>query len=140
MLYERHDDSFEATLATMVRNCYYFIVLLLLLFDPQRRQARRASERLLRIIEKVGILFAFTFNMTHSESQNETFNGSHIGKCFQLSIVSALKCYRILIQFTIVLSSIYTDRVISLKIPPPLSNSCNTACHVSIYCCCMSHL
>ena len=87
MLYERHDDSFEATHATMVRNCYYFIdtaILLLLLFDPQRRPARRASERLLRIIEKVGILFAFTFNRTHSKSQNETFNGSHIGKCFQL--------------------------------------------------------
>ena len=63
-------------------------ILLLLLYDPQQKRARRASERLLRIIEKVGILFAFTFNMTDNDSQNELFNDSHIGKCFQGNIRS----------------------------------------------------
>ena len=38
------------------------------------------SERLLRIIERVGILVALTFDNTRNETQNATFEGSHIGK------------------------------------------------------------
>ena len=39
------------------------------------------SERLLRIIEGVGILVALTFNRAQNETQNATFERSHIGKC-----------------------------------------------------------
>ena len=37
------------------------------------------SERLLRIIERVGILVAFTFDSAQNETQNATFEGSHLG-------------------------------------------------------------
>ena len=39
------------------------------------------SERLLRIIERVGILFTITFDDTRNETQNESFNRTHLGKC-----------------------------------------------------------
>ena len=38
------------------------------------------SERLLRIIERVGILVALTFDSARNETQNVAFEGSHIGK------------------------------------------------------------
>ena len=38
------------------------------------------SERLLRIIERVGILFTYNFDVAQTETQNVTFEGSHLGK------------------------------------------------------------
>ena len=38
------------------------------------------SERMLRIIERVGILVALTFDGDQNETQNANFNRSHIGK------------------------------------------------------------
>ena len=37
------------------------------------------SERLLRIIERVGILVALTFDRSQNETQNKTFERSHLG-------------------------------------------------------------
>ena len=37
------------------------------------------SERLLRIIERVGILVGRTFDDTQNETENVTFEGSHLG-------------------------------------------------------------
>ena len=39
------------------------------------------SERLLRIIERVGILVALTFDSEQNETQSATFERSHISKC-----------------------------------------------------------
>ena len=38
------------------------------------------SERLLKIIERIGILVARTFDSGRNETQNATFEGSHLGK------------------------------------------------------------
>ena len=38
------------------------------------------SERLLWIIERVGILFTFTFDSAQNETQNKAFIRSHLGK------------------------------------------------------------
>ena len=38
------------------------------------------SERLLKIIERIGILVALTFDSGRNETQNATFEGSHLGK------------------------------------------------------------
>ena len=37
------------------------------------------SEQLLRIIERVGILVGYTFDDAQNETQNATFEGSHLG-------------------------------------------------------------
>ena len=38
------------------------------------------SERLLKIIERIGILVARTFDSAQNETQNVTIEGSHLGK------------------------------------------------------------
>ena len=47
----------------------------------QGPQQMPVSERLLKIIERVGILVALTFDSDQNETQNTTIYTSHIGKC-----------------------------------------------------------
>ena len=51
------------------------------------------GERLLRIIERVGILFALTFNSTQNETLYATFNESHISMLY----VCTFYCFTTLI-------------------------------------------
>ena len=50
-----------------------------------------ASERLLRITERIGMIIALTFNRDQSETQSISFNESHIRKCVAISYILTWK-------------------------------------------------
>ena len=93
MLNERHDDSFKA----IIEVCYRYNAIALLLILKQSPQQMPIGEQLLRIIEKLGILVAISFDSSKNERVNKIFEESHIGMTLCTIITSINICISLLI-------------------------------------------